>query len=180
LLNNFNNKFSQQAIDSACLARTDLWMIKNFFESAVLEDILNRLESETDWQEQPYQEHLPRQVLPRNPGGLINSVWHILNDLDFSELGLKFTNVTIWKDSAGFTISEHIDNDSIKGAMQIYLNDLPQNLGTWFGEVEVPFIKNAGYIMKNTNKPRHGMKATVPDAAIRYSLYARFALIDSQ
>ena len=64
--------------------------------------------------------------------------------------------------------------------MQIYLNDIPQNLGTWFEEVEVPFVKNTGYIMKNTNSPRHGMKATVPDATTRYSLYARFDLINPQ
>jgi len=180
LLNNFNNKFSQQAIDSACLARTDLWMVKNFFEPAVLDDILNRLDSETDWQQEQQQEHLPRNLLLRSPGSLLDDIRSYLNTLDFSEFGLKFSNVSIWKDFPGFMIPEHVDNDSIKGAMQIYLNDLPQNLGTWFEEVEVPFIKNAGYIMKNTNKPRHGMKATVPDATIRYSLYARFALIDSQ
>jgi len=180
LLNNFNNKFSQQAIDSVCLASTDLWMVKNFFETAVLEDILNRLDSETDWHQEQQQEHLPRKVLWWTPGSLLDDIRSHLNTLDFSEFGLKLSNVSIWKDSAGFMISEHVDNDGVKAAMQIYLNDLPQNLGTWFEEVEVPFIKNAGYIMKNTNKPRHGMKAMVPEHTTRYSLYARFDLIDSQ
>jgi hypothetical protein len=180
LLNNFNNKFSQQAIESVCLARTDLWMVKNFFEPAVLEDILNRLESETDWHLENGQEHLPRKVLRWTVGSLLWDIRGYLNTLDFSKFGLKFLNVSIWKDSAGFKILEHVDNDRVKAAMQIYLNDLPQNLGTWFEEVEVPFIKNTGYIMKNTNRPRHGMKATVPDATTRYSLYARFNLIDLQ
>jgi hypothetical protein len=102
----------------------------------------------------------------------------MLNDLDFSKFGLKFKYVTIWKDSAGYMIPSHKDNDRVKGSMQIYLNDIPQNLGTWFEDIEIPFIKNTGYIMKNTHKPEHGMKAMVPADLVRYSLYVWFDIIE--
>jgi len=155
-------------------------MVKNFFDTELLQDILNQIEVQTDWQMQELQEHLPRSTLYRIPNGLVDNIWSMLNDLDFSKLGLKFKHVTIWRDSAGYIIPEHEDNDQVNGAMQIYLNDIPQNLGTWFEEIEVPFIKNTGYIMKNTNKLRHGMKRAVPAHTTRYSLYAWFDLIDSQ
>jgi len=179
LLKNFNSKSSQESIDSAYPIRNDLWMVKNFFDPELLQDILNQIEIQTEWRIQEMQELLPRRTLHRTPDGLIDNIWSMLNDLDFSKLGLKFKHVTIWKDSAGYIIPEHEDNDQVKAAMQIYLNDIPQHLGTWFEEIEVPFIKNTGYIMKNTNKPRHGMRKVVPAHTTRYSLYAWFDLIES-
>jgi len=179
LLKNFNSKSSQESIDSAYPIRKDLWMVKNFFDPELLQDILNQIEIQTEWQIQEMQEHLPRRTLHQTPDGLIDNIWSMLNNVDFSELGLKFKHVTIWKDSAGYIIPEHEDNDQVKAAMQIYLNDIPQNLGTWFEEIEVPFIKNTGYIMKNTNKLRHGMRRVVPEHTTRYSLYAWFDLIES-
>ena len=170
--NNFKNRCSQQAIDSARLVKTDVWAVKNFFEPAVLEDILTQIEIETEWSEQPMQENYPRKALYSTTSGLIDNIQGILDDLDFSKFGLRFAFVAIWKDSAGYTIPPHVDNDGVKGAMQIYLNDIPQNLGTWFEEIEMPFIKNTGYIMNNTTRPKHGMKEIVPDHMTRYSLYA--------
>jgi hypothetical protein len=178
LLKNFKNRYSQQAIDSACLVKTDVWAVKNFFETAVLEDILTQIEIETEWCEQLMQENYPRRALYES-NGLIDNIWCILNDLDFSRFGLRFMSAAIWKDSAGYTITQHTDNDGVKGAMQIYLNDIPQNLGTWFEEIEMPFIKNTGYIMNNTTKPKHGMKEIVPDHMTRYSLYAWFDIVKS-
>ena len=177
MLNNYGHNFSQESIDSAHLVKNDLWMIRNFFDPAVIEDILNRIVNETNWHKQELQEHSPRDMLGWEPDGLIDDIWCILDDLDFSKFGLKFKHVTVWKDSPGYTIAEHEDNDRVKGAMQIYLNDIPQNLGTWFEEIEIPFIKNTGYIMKNTIKPKHGMKTIVPDHIIRYSLYVWFELV---
>ena len=177
--NNLKNRYSQQAIDSACPVKTDVWAVKNFFEPAVLEDILTQLDIETDWCEQELQEHLPRHTLFHTPNGLIDNIWCMLNDLDFSKFGFKFKWATIWKDSTGYMIPEHEDNDRVNGSMQIYLNDIPQNLGTWFEEIEVPFIKNTGYIMTNAHKPKHGMKKAVPAHTTRYSLYAGFDIVKS-
>ena len=178
MLNNLKNRCSQQAIDSARLVKTDVWTVKNFFEPALLEDILTRVETETDWHKQQLQENYPRRALSSTPNGLVDNIRCMLNDLDFSRFGLTFSFVTIWKDSAGYTIAQHTDNSRVKGAMQIYLNDIPQNLGTWFEEIEMPFIKNTGYIMNNTTKPKHGMKNMVPVDTTRYSLYAWFDLIE--
>ena len=176
MLNILKNRYSQQAIDSACLVKSDVWAVKNFFEPAVLEHILTQIEIETDWREQQMQENYPRRALYK-PNVLIDNIWCVLNDLDFSKFGLRFRSAAIWKDSAGYTITQHEDNDGVKAGMQIYLNDIPQNLGTWFEEIEMPFIKNTGYIMNNTTKPKHGMKEIVPDHVTRYSLYAWFDIV---
>jgi hypothetical protein len=58
--------------------------------------------------------------------------------------------------------------------MQIYLSNGPKELGTWFEDIEIPFVQNTGYIMTNRNKLKHGMKVPVPSGFTRYSLYALF------
>jgi hypothetical protein len=106
---------------------------------------------------------------------LLDQVWNLLDQLDYSRFGFKFLNVSIWKDLPGYCIADHVDNVRVQAAMQIYLNDLPTSLGTWFEETEIPYVQNSGYIMNNQHQPRHGMKNPVPDGVVRYSLYARFA-----
>jgi hypothetical protein len=164
----------QSAIDHAVMLRPDLYSIKNLFEPDVLSVLLNKLNLETNWQLQENQEFLPRRTLSWLTDGVLDEVWCMLNTLDFSRFKLKFLNVSIWKDLPGFCSGPHIDNDRVKAAMQIYLNDLPKELGTWFEETEIPYVQNSGYIMNNQNRPKHGMKHPVPDGLVRYSLYARF------
>lgn len=83
--------------------------------------------------------------------------------------------MTVWKDSAGYTISNHADNDRVAAAMQIYLSPTYFELGTWFNDTEeIPFIQNTGYLMHNRNKPIHGMKNAVPVGYTRFSLYVLF------
>ena len=164
----------QSAIDNAIMLRPDLYKIENLFEAEILDVLLKKLELETKWQPQEMQELLPRVTLPWLTNGVSDEVWHMLNTLDFSRFKFKFLNVSIWKDLPGYCIGPHIDNIRVKAAMQIYLNDLPKELGTWFEETEIPYVQNSGYIMNNQYRPAHGMKHPVPDGLVRYSLYARF------
>jgi hypothetical protein len=165
---------NQHAIDNATMLRPDLYIIKNLFDSDVLNDLLAQLELETQWEHQFLQERLPRRTLRWVDDGLLDKVWCMLNDLDFSRFNFKFANVSIWKDLPGYCIKPHVDNDRVKAAMQIYLSDLPREFGTWFEEIEIPYVQNSGYIMNNQYQPWHGMKTPVPDGIVRYSLYARF------
>ena len=162
---------SQEAIDNALLVKSNLWAVKNLFDPETLTNIAARIEEETNWHPQEMQEHLPRFRLDYNCK-LHNDIHKILQELNFSKHGLKYETFTVWKDTAGYIIREHYDNDSVIGAMQIYLNDAPANLGTWFEENEFPFVKNTGYIMNNQTKLRHGMRYSVPNGITRTSIYA--------
>ena len=166
---------NQSAIDNAALLRPDLYSIKNLFDPIELNELVKTIDKQTQWQAQELQETLPRLTLPWVTDGLLDQVWSLLDQLDYSRFGFKFLNVSIWKDLPGYCIAEHVDNIRVQAAMQIYLNDLPTSLGTWFEETEIPCVPNSGYIMNNQHQPRHGMKTPVPDGDVRYSLYARFA-----
>lgn len=165
---------NQQSLDNAIILKPDLYHIKNIFSSDEIFDISERLDRETEWNQLSLQEIQSRQTLAWKDHGLLDHVWCLINNLDFSAFGLKFTHVSIWKDQHPYCITKHIDNDQVKAAMQIYLSSGPEYIGTWFDDVEIPFVTNTGYIMNNKNKLEHQMKHPVPRNLIRYSLYALF------
>jgi hypothetical protein len=165
---------NQSAIDNAVMLTPDLHRIENLFKFDTLDVLLKKLDAETNWQLQELQENMPRRTLPWQTNGVLDEVWCMLNELDFSRFGFKFTNVSIWKDLPNYCIPKHVDNTCVQASMQIYLNSLPRELGTWFENIEIPYIQNSGYIMNNCHQPLHGMKYSVPANSVRYSLYARF------
>jgi hypothetical protein len=165
---------NQIAIDNAAILRPDLYSIENLFDPAELTELVELIDKETQWQVQELQETMPRLTLPWVTDGLLDQVWSMLNQLDYSRFEFKFLNVSIWKDLPGYCIGDHNDNPGVQAAMQIYLNNLPKELGTWFDDIEIPYVQNSGYIMNNQHQPRHGMKHSVPVNSVRYSLYARF------
>jgi hypothetical protein len=165
---------NQQSLNNSTVIKPDLWAVKDIFTNEELDSLINKIKLETNWQTVELQEDLSRLAVQWVDKGLLNHVWDMINQLDFSKFGLKFRNVTIWKDVAPYCITNHADNDRVVAAMQIYLNSGPENLGTWFEESYIPFIANTGYIMNNKNKLVHGMKNAVPDNFVRYSLYALF------
>jgi hypothetical protein len=167
-------KALQLAIDNSKNLAPDLWAIDQFFTQDTLNKILLELEQDQLWQSLERQEHMPRKTLAWQDAGLLDQVWGTLNELNFSKFNLKFNTVSIWKDTATYCIKTHVDNDRVGAAMQIYLSEGPAEIGTWFQQIEIPFIKNTGYIMNNKNKLPHGMKCAVPDGVVRYSLYALF------
>ena len=168
---------NQLAIDNAVMLRPDLYSIKNLFDPIELAELVKTIDKQTQWQAQELQETLPRLTLPWVTDGLVDQVWSMLDQLDYSRFGFKFINVSIWKDLPGYCIADHVDNIIVQAAMQIYLNDLPSSLGTWFEETEILCVQNSGYIMNNQHQSRHGMKKPVPDGCVRYSLYTRFSRV---
>ena len=125
----------QSAIDNAIMLRPDLYKIENLFEHDELTELLKNIDKESQWQSQEMQELLPRLTLPWIPDGILDQLWCMLTDLDFSRFGFKVSNVSVWKDLPGYCSNEHIDNTRVQAAMQIYLNKLPTHLGTWFDGV---------------------------------------------
>lgn len=165
---------NQSALNNAVLLKPDLYQITDIFQSDELSYVLQELEHVTEWEKIKLQENRPRYSVKMVRDGLLDQVWCMLDDLDYSKFELKFTHVSLWKDQHPYFIGQHVDNDEVHAAMQIYLSNGPKELGTWFEDVEIPFVQNTGYIMNNRNKLTHGMKQTVPENFVRYSLYALF------
>ena len=165
---------NQFALDSAILLKPELYHIKNIFSESELEYVLTSLPTQINWQTIDLQETQPRRALQWETDGLVDYIWGLINCLDFSNFGLKFTHVSIWRDQHPYCIHNHVDNDRVKAAMQIYLSTGMSNTGTWFGTTEIPFELNTGYIMNNRNKLPHKMKHPVPLNQTRYSVYALF------
>lgn len=165
---------NQHALDLATLLKSDLYHIKNIFSESELEYILTSLPTQTNWQLVDLHETQPRYTLQWTTDGLVDYTWCLINLLDFSNFGLKFTHVSIWRDQHPYCIRNHVDNDQVKAAMQIYLSTGMPDSGTWFDTTEIPFELNTGYIMNNRNKLPHKMKHPVPLNQTRYSVYAQF------
>jgi len=166
---------NQSALDHAIQLHPDLWHVKNLLSQDELQALTSQVLLETQWQKVDLQEHFNRETVILNTVGFLDWLWTRLNSLDFSKFGLTFRTVVIWRDSEGYTISGHADNERVTAAMQIYLSPTRLDLGTWFeDEIEIPFVQNTGYLMHNRNKIQHGMKNTVPPNYTRLSFYTLF------
>ena len=95
------------------------------------------------------------------------------------DFNIKGIDCLVWLDQEGYELPLHVDNDTIKHSMQIYLGD-EENicLGTSFAYdvntypfITLPFKNNFGYVFKNTNKLTHGLLTEVLKDFKRYSLY---------
>jgi hypothetical protein len=165
---------NQFALNNAVLIKPDLYQVTDIFQPNELSYILQELDHVTEWEKVRLQESMPRDSVRWIDDKLLDQVWCMLNELDYSRFGLRFTHVTLWRDRHPYCIGTHVDNDQVQAAMQIYLNSGPIELGTWFEDIEIPFVPNTGYIMDNRNKLPHGMKSPVPVGFVRYSMYALF------
>ena len=166
---------NQQAIDNARLIAQDLWAIDQLFTHQEFLILQNLLKKENCWTKVDLQSRLPRQECCWATDGVCDWLWTSFSALDFSKFELKFRTVTVWRDMPGYRIGNHVDNDRVVAAMQIYISEPRSGLGTWFNDtIEVPFVPNTGYLMHNRNRPVHGMKIPVPEDYVRESLYAWF------
>jgi hypothetical protein len=166
---------NQHSIDCASQLNPDLWSICNLFTHDELSFLLHKISQHVDWKDVDLQTHLNRQQVAWQDEGILDWLWSGLSCLDFSRFGVKFRTVMIWRDLAGYMITNHADNDQVHAAMQIYLSDTHRDLGTWFDpDIEIPFVQNTGYFMHNRHKIIHGMKNSVPLGYNRISFYALF------
>lgn len=166
---------NQNSLDEAVCVTSDLWQIKDLLSTDELSYLTAEIISTDTWIAQELQTNMPRQTIPWIDDGIVDWLWCKLSELDFSRFNIKLRNISIWKDSYGYKISPHIDNSRVVAAMQIYLSENYNGLGTWFADdLEIPFVKNTGYLMHNRNFPVHFMKNSVPKDYFRLSFYARF------
>ena len=93
----------------------------------------------------------------------------------------KLNSCDFWYDTAGYFLPPHIDNDSIKLSLQIYLGEDTQPGTLLFDSIDAkkyfdifPFRFNTGYSMLHNGDSFHGLEYPVQNGT-RKSLYVRFS-----
>jgi hypothetical protein len=147
------------------------------------------MKDSNNWEKLTGQEISNRKVLKKEASEFINNISRKLNNsklipyinkiMDENYTSCSFK---VWWDMCDYFIGWHCDNSQIDASMQIYITDVIHNhLGTSFAYIDnnggnipiltLPYVKNSGYLFKNTNQIRHGMTMPVPDGFDRISLY---------
>lgn len=176
-----------------------LGLINNFFPSSVIDKLKIFIHSAQHWE---YQENPKNGVInperqrlsSMNPGTqrfkltfqhdtIMEELYEILNGVTSNlsvifNKDLSFNGVFVWKDLPGYFAVDHVDNPEIEIAIQIYLTEHEQNIGTIFFVdnkiVETNYKINEGYIMDNSYAIRHRIRLPIPQDHIRYSVYANW------
>jgi hypothetical protein len=82
--------------------------------------------------------------------------------------------VELWRDHPEYINPYHYDDPIVQNVMIVYLGDEDLTTGTGYTEEHnfvVPYKKNTGIILLNSDKIYHGMVGTVPADTIRKTLY---------
>jgi hypothetical protein len=146
--------------------------VENFLPDDLVDQLVEfSLRPDVDWQPAEMQEHLPRRKISWLLDSPIETVHNYFESLQmFSHL--RFIGVTLWKDDVNFHMSTHIDNDRVKVAIQIYL-DNRNSPGTHFGNRIIRYGRTRGYIMYNNPAMLHSVPDQTPHEG-RLSIYALY------
>lgn len=145
--------------------------VENFLPDELVDELVHFSKSNVPWEQQEMQEHLPRRKI----SWLLDSPIETLHNW-FEQCpmfaNLNFMGVTLWKDDIDFWMNEHLDNDRVKIAVQIYL-DNRNSPGTQFGNRMISYGRNRGYIMYNNKEMLHSVPDCTPHEG-RLSVYALY------
>lgn len=165
--------------DSGC---PGLFFLDDFLYPTLIDKLIDFIISnDLDWQVQERQEYRNRLKINWIPDSPIEEVHTVMDQLTDSlnekfNTNYKFIGISIWKDQEGYCIPQHIDNEVIDAAIQIYLTGEKEDLGTRFEYnnqgFQARYQKNHGYLVDGRKKLVHSMNSQVPKNHIRYSLYA--------
>ena len=176
-----------------------LLLLRDFFDNNIFKQIKNEiklkiLDEDVNFEKVNGQKILNRKIAKtehfpifknidefiKTDKELLNKINTILNS-DFKSIG-----ASLWWDKEGYNLPYHIDNELIKGSIQIYLgdeNEIDETLGTSFsygdkyfkGENQsiftLPYYPNSGYLYVNTDVFAHGLSKKVPKGFNRFSIY---------
>ena len=146
--------------------------VENFLPEDIVDSLVEfSKQPDVPWELQEMQEDLSRKKISWLLDSPIESVHNYFGSLRlFSHL--YFMGVTLWADGPDFYMEEHIDNDQVKIAVQIYL-DSRNSPGTQFGDRMIRYGRNRGYILYNDPKLLHGVPKQIPHEG-RLSIYALY------
>ena len=174
--------------------KNNLFLIENAIDMKLI-DLFNKEDiSQYAVEVPPWQEDWPRKQLIPHEGSILEKM-----EQQFIE---RFTcnSVLFWLDTEGFYMGPHIDNPSMKIAMQIYIGNARPELGTVFYHVtdddvhnedtpqkwyldkiedlevryDFKYIPNTGYFSINNRLQAHGLEETVGADDFRVSAYCYF------
>ena len=146
--------------------------VVNFLPEELVDDLV-KFSKRTDvpWEKQEMQENLLRRKISWLLDSPIETTHNYFANLKmFSHL--HFMGITLWKDEEDFWMLPHLDNNRVKVAIQIYLDDR-NSPGTQFGDRLVKYGRNRGYIMYNSPDMLHGVPEQIPHEG-RLSVYALY------
>ena len=181
-------RFVAQSIEKSPLIEKNN-VIYQKYQNFLDENILNRIDSSIDTLkliELENQKKLPRQRAEYNQL-LIKELKIIFSHSNIRQalekkynIKLRVHSIDIWFDYKDYFLNSHVDDESIKLSLQIYLTN-DQHPGTVLYQSKqdteyfdiFPYQFNCGYSMLNTKNSYHGLEYTVK-TGIRKSLYVRF------
>jgi hypothetical protein len=145
-------------------------------ENFLPDDLVNQLvefsqQPDLLWEVQELQEHLPRKKISWLLDSPIETAHNYFESLPLFE-SFDFMGTSLWKDDVDFYMANHIDNDRVKVAIQIYL-DNGNSPGTQFGNRLIKYGRNRGYIMYNSSTMFHSVPKQIPHDG-RLSIYALY------
>jgi hypothetical protein len=180
LINETTERLVTQIAQREQTACPDLFLVNDVFPESLLDKLTNYAVNKSDGWVSEVNQKL-RTKLNWESDSVIEELHISLENLteqisDIFHRKEHFLGLSIWKDLPGYKIKKHTDNPEIDAAMQVYLLDGPQNLGTIFEfestNISVPYRKNCGYLASNRPGIPHYLDIPVPDLYTRYSLYA--------
>jgi hypothetical protein len=156
----------------------------NFFDKPLLEKI-NSSFGDLEFEDLNRQIHLPRRKAC-GTNTLVKELTVMFRNVRVSEaLGKKFgldlvlSSVDLWVDNKGYHMPPHIDDQSIKLSLQVYLGkgEQPGTCLHFFSESDYfkkfEYSQNCGYALVNNENSFHSVEYPVVKDG-RKSLYLRF------
>jgi len=144
----------------------------NFLPSQLIDELVKfSQQPNVPWQSQEMQENLLRKKISWLSDSPIEAAHNYFNNLPMFA-HLDFMGISLWKDDKDFWMAPHIDNDRVKVAIQIYLDD-QNSPGTQFPDRLIEYGRNRGYIMYNNSDMIHGVPKQIPHEG-RLSVYALY------
>lgn len=145
--------------------------VENFLPDNLVDELVEFSQADVPWVLQEDQGPQSRQSI----SWLLDSPIELVHDW-FAKCEMfahcKFMGVTLWKDHNNFFMGSHLDNERVKVAVQIYL-DNRKSPGTEFGDRLIGYGRNRGYIMYNNKNMWHGVPKQIPHEG-RLSVYALY------
>lgn len=189
LLENFNYiqrtaKHAAESIANRTRIASWAWRIENVLPDDIIVDIRDFMAANQKWETEQLEFDIPRRAVhwdqvSTSPYRRMHYAFQQLSPVISEAIGhqVDFQHCNMWEDGTEYIIPPHVDNDSIRVAIQVYLNDADEDCGTSIYSSQnteiykFPFISNTGYIMHNTPTSWHGM---MTPGNVRRSLYANY------
>lgn len=143
--------------------------LENVFDSELLAEISLRCDTFVPWQTRR-SDTSKREVDQILDDELRVSLAKLFNPVT-KTIGL---GIELWRDYPGYTNPYHIDDPQLQNIIIVYLGSEELETGTGYIEethFKIPYKKNTGIMLFNSDKIMHGMVGQVPGDIVRKSLY---------